>query len=104
MVRFPTYFSTKAHLIHARHMIILFNLNTDPLYRAGFIQSASIPQTYGKNVVHPIASIPQLNGSSVFYNQVVQNQLQYNTLPTRNASIQRYNKQQQHQNTQQVIF
>lgn len=82
----------------------MFTLNIEQLYRAGFVQSASIPQTYSKSVIHPIASIPQLNGSSAFYNQVVQNQMQYNTLPTRNASIQRYNKQQQHQNSQQVTF
>lgn len=51
----------------------IFHFNLDPLYRAGFIQSSSLQQAYGKNAIHPIANIPHLsNGSSAYYNSVVQ--------------------------------
>lgn len=89
---------------------------TDPLYRSGFIQSASLPQAYGKNAIHQIANIPQIsNGSSAYYNPVIQHQVQqtqqnsqnyYNpSVSTRNNSNQRYNnkQQQQQQATQQVL-
>lgn len=87
---------------------------TDPLYRSGFIQSASLPQGYNKNAIHQLANIPQIsNGSSAYYNPVIQHQVQqtqqnsqnyYNqSVSTRNNSNQRYNnKQQQQQSTQQV--
>lgn len=48
------------------------------MYRAGFMQNASLSQAYGKNAIHSIANIPQMpNGSSsAYYNSVIQHQVQ----------------------------
>lgn len=77
------------------------------MYRAAFIQGAALPQSYSKNTM--IANIPQLNGSSAYYNTVIQNQIQQQysaPLPARSSVNQRYStkQQQQHQhpNVQQV--
>lgn len=94
----------------------LFNefLLTDPLYRAGFVQNASLPQAYGKNAIHSLANIPQMaNGSSAYYNSVIQHQVQsshqnsqnyFGHVPGRSGTNQRYGNKnhQQHQQQHEV--
>lgn len=87
----------------------------DPLYRAGFVQNASLPQAYSKNAIHSLANIPQQmpNGSSAYYNSVIQHQVQsshansqnyFGHVPGRNSTNQRYgNKNQQHQQQQHEV-
>lgn len=89
------------------------------MYRAGFIQNASISQAYGKNAIHSIANIPQMsNGSSsAYYNSVLQHSVQqshqnsanyFGHMANRNASSHRYSKahhqQQQHDVSDVFLF
>lgn len=90
------------------------NVSADPLYRAGFIQNASMSQAYGKNPVHSIANIPQIaNGSSsAYYNSVIQHQVQQSHqgspnyfVSGRNNANHRFNsKAQQHEVGNRVNF
>lgn len=83
----------------------------DPLYRAGFVQNASISQAYGKNAIHSIANIPQMpNGSSAYYNSILQHQVSsshpssqsyLSHLPGRSNINSRYGSKSQQQQQQQ---
>lgn len=81
------------------------------MYRAGFVQNASLSQAYGKNAIHSLANIPQMaNGSSAYYNSVIQHHQAQSSHPNsqnyfghvpgggRGSTNQRYgNKNQQQQ-------
>lgn len=78
----------------------------DPLYRAGFVQNASLSQAYGKNSIHSIANIPQ----SAYYNSVIQHQVQsthpssqnyFSHVSSRNNTNPRYVNKAHHQQQQQ---
>lgn len=94
----------------------MININTaDPLYRAGFIQNASMSQAYAKNPMHSIANIPQMpNGSSsAYYNSVIQHQVQqphqgsqnyFNHVTGRNNVNHRFNSKAQQQQQQHEVL
>lgn len=78
------------------------------------MQNASLSQAYGKNAIHSLANIPQMaNGSSAYYNSVIQHQVQsshansqnyFGHVSGRNNTNQRYgNKNQQQQQQQHEV-